>query len=43
VGYLDVPPWPKRRFTMEIKPGVNDLGAVKLVPTLLAIGDGSAR
>jgi len=43
VGYLDVPPWPKGRFTMKIKPGVNDLGMVRLVPTLFAIGNGSAR
>ncbi|NUQ65591.1 MAG: hypothetical protein HUU20_24240 [Pirellulales bacterium] len=34
VGYLDTPDWKKGRFEMEIKPGVNDLGAVKLPPKM---------
>ncbi len=35
VGYLDTPEWPKGRFEMEIKPGVNDLGTVKIAPARL--------
>jgi len=34
VGYLDIPKWPKGRFEMTIKPGVNDLGTIKLSPSL---------
>lgn len=30
VGYLDRPQWPKGRVTLEIKPGVNDLGTIRL-------------
>ena len=32
VGYLNTTDWPKGRFSMEIKPGVNDLGTIKLAP-----------
>ncbi len=32
VEFLDTPAWPKGRFTYEIKPGVNDLGMIKLPP-----------
>jgi len=32
VGYLDTPSWSRGRFEMEIKPGANDLGTVKLAP-----------
>jgi hypothetical protein len=34
VGYLDAPDWPKGRFTMTIKPGTNDLGTIKLAPSM---------
>lgn len=34
LGYLDIPQWPKGRFTFAVKPGVNDLGTVKLNPSL---------
>jgi hypothetical protein len=34
LGYLDTPQWPKGRLEMTIKPGVNDLGTVKLAPKL---------
>lgn len=30
VGYLDTPQWPKGRFQMAIKAGLNDLGTIKL-------------
>jgi hypothetical protein len=33
-GYLQTKDWPKGRFTMEIKPGENDLGEIKLPPVL---------
>ncbi len=36
VGYLDTPDWRKGRFELEIKPGVNDLGTIKLSPKLFA-------
>jgi len=36
VGYLSTPEWPKGRFKMTIKPGLNDLGTVKLAPSMLA-------
>lgn len=36
IGYLDIPQWPKGRFTMTIRPGVNDLGTIKLAPSLFA-------
>jgi hypothetical protein len=32
-GFLNTPDWPKGRFAMEIKPGVNDLGTIKLSPS----------
>lgn len=31
-GYLDTPRWPRGRFEMEIRAGVNDLGTIKLAP-----------
>jgi hypothetical protein len=34
IGYLDTLAWPKGRLTMTIKPGVNDLGTVKLSPAM---------
>jgi hypothetical protein len=34
VGYLDTPQWPKGRFELTIKPGVNDLGTIQLSPSL---------
>jgi hypothetical protein len=33
-GYLDTPQWPKGRFTLTIQPGTNDLGTIKLSPSL---------
>ena len=33
-GYLEAPGWAKGRFQMTIKPGDNDLGTIKLSPTL---------
>ncbi len=35
VEYLDTPTWKKGRFTMKIKPGINDLGTIKLDPAWL--------
>ncbi len=34
IGPLDIPAWPKGRFEMTIKPGVNDLGTIRLAPSL---------
>ena len=34
VGYLTTPKWSKGRFKMTIKPGVNDLGTIKLPPSM---------
>jgi hypothetical protein len=34
VGYLDTPDWKKGRFEIEIKPGANDLGTIKLPPKM---------
>jgi len=34
VGYLKTPSWKKGRFEMTIKPGVNDLGTIKLAPSV---------
>jgi hypothetical protein len=34
VGYLDTPDWKKGRFEREIKPGLNDLGIIKLPPAM---------
>jgi len=34
IGYLDTSEWPKGRFTLTIKPGTNDLGTIKLNPSL---------
>jgi hypothetical protein len=33
-GFVDTKDWPKGRFTMDIKPGDNDLGVIKLDPKL---------
>lgn len=35
-GYLAKPEWTKGRFEIDIKPGTNDLGAIKIAPSLLA-------
>jgi hypothetical protein len=35
IGYLDVPQWPKGRFSITIKPGTNDLGTIKITPSAL--------
>jgi hypothetical protein len=34
-GRLDTPQWAKGRFTATIKPGVNDLGTIKITPAML--------
>lgn len=34
IGYLDTPDWSKGRFKMEVKSGVNDLGTIKLPPSM---------
>jgi len=34
VGYLNTPDWPKGRFKATIKPGINDLGSIKLAAAL---------
>jgi len=34
IGYLDTPDWPKGRFEIEIQPGTNDLGTIKLSPSV---------
>lgn len=34
IGPLATPQWAKGRFEMTIKPGVNDLGTIKLAPSL---------
>ncbi len=34
VGYLDTPDWRKGRFETTIKPGTNDLGTIKLAPSM---------
>ena len=34
VGYLSIPQWPKGRFNVKLKPGVNDLGTIRLQPAL---------
>jgi hypothetical protein len=33
-GYVATPEWSRGRFEMEIKPGANDLGTIKLDPAL---------
>jgi len=38
-GNVDTPAWPKGRFTMEIKPGLNDLGTIKLSPSLFQLNN----
>ncbi|MEN6450628.1 MAG: hypothetical protein ABFC96_09070 [Thermoguttaceae bacterium] len=35
VGGLELPKWPKGRFRLSIKPGVNDLGAITIAPARL--------
>jgi hypothetical protein len=35
VGYLEARDWQRGRFKMTIRPGVNDLGTIKLPPKLL--------
>jgi hypothetical protein len=35
-GFVDTKDWPKGRFTMDIKAGDNDLGAIKLDPKSLS-------
>ncbi len=34
VGYLDTSAWPKGRFTVDIRPGANDLGTIRLPAAL---------
>jgi len=34
IGYLDTPDWTKGRFKMELKSGENDLGTIKLPPSM---------
>jgi len=34
IGYLKTPDWSRGRFKMTIKPGTNDLGTIKLNPSL---------
>ncbi len=36
IGYLSTPEWKKGRFKMTVKPGINDLGAIKIDAALLA-------
>jgi hypothetical protein len=36
VGYLETPEWTKGRFQLTLKPGVHDLGAIKLAPAIFA-------
>ncbi len=33
-GYLDTPDWPRGRLEVEIRPGLNDLGTIRLDPSL---------
>jgi hypothetical protein len=35
-GLLDAPGWPRGRFTVNVGPGENDLGTIKIAPALLA-------
>ena len=35
--YLETSAWPKGRFEMEIKPGANDLGTIRLAPALFDV------
>jgi hypothetical protein len=34
-GQLDLPDWPKGRFRFTVRPGVNDLGTIKIAPARL--------
>lgn len=34
--YLDTPDWPRGRFEVDIQPGVNDLGTIRLAPSVFA-------
>lgn len=36
IGFLATPAWAKGRVTLVIKPGVNDLGTIRLAPSLFA-------
>ena len=36
IGYLATPEWKKGRFKMTVKPGINDLGTIKINAALLA-------
>jgi hypothetical protein len=33
-GYVETPAWPRGRFEWDIRPGVNDLGTIKLLPAM---------
>jgi hypothetical protein len=35
VGYLETPDWKRGRFEIEIEPGTNDLGTIKIAPSWL--------
>ncbi len=35
-GYMVRPEWPRGRFEMQIRPGVNDLGTIKFAPDVFA-------
>jgi hypothetical protein len=35
-SYLDTPAWPKGRFTLNVKPGANDLGTIRLAPAMFS-------
>jgi len=35
-GVLETPDWPKGRLSITLRPGLNDLGTVKLAPALLS-------
>ncbi len=37
-GYLATPRWPRGRFVVDIQPGVNNLGVIRLDPSLFAQG-----
>lgn len=34
IGYLDTPQWPKGRFQISVRPGVNNLGTIELDPSI---------
>lgn len=37
VGYLETARWPRGRFEMEIKPGLNDLGTIELPASMFEV------